>query len=447
MSGLVSILLFSPDVSRPVTQRALRSIEKYADVPYELIIDDDKSPTWTITRAINRSVAKSKGEHILIFNDDCEATPHFLSEMLKVMESDQRIGIVGCKILFLGGVDHGLIQSPGIQLYSDGSAEPWLRCPEDDIRFNHVREIMGGYVQGSCYLIRREAFADVGGIDEVYGRGMFDETDLQLRMMMRHEAWRWRVMYAPVPVYHGIGGENTVTNSPSRLLYEGNRRIFAKRYGKYLAHHKIQNSQREHLRSMWRRTLRLRAHMPIQVRALIRKVFPRQVIAQQGSVLQFVLEDPIWKKEVAFATSFLSWEDTVLDLGCGKRITQPNAIGVDMTLNPQSVDIQGTQRPTILCDVHSLPFREGSIGYVTSIHSFEHFKEPSQVLREIRCILKAGRYAGIVIPRPDLTPDRPDHIYKYMPSTFAALASMGFDVVARDDCIMNWSFGVILRNG
>lgn len=46
--NLVSILLFTPDIIRPVTQRALRSLAKYADMPYELIIDDDKSPNWTI---------------------------------------------------------------------------------------------------------------------------------------------------------------------------------------------------------------------------------------------------------------------------------------------------------------------------------------------------------------------------------------------------------------
>jgi len=442
MNGLVSILLFTPDRNRAVTQRAWKSLIKYADAAHEIIIDDDKSPDWTITRAINRAVAKSRGDYILIFNDDCEATPHFLSKLVDVMEGDPRIGVVGCKILYLGGVYHGLIQHPGLMLYRDGTATPWPRCCADDARFNFVRDIVGGYIQGSCYLIRRIAFYDVGGVDEIYGRGMYDETDLCLKMTRKG----WRVLYAPVDIYHGIGGESTVTNQASRSLYERNRRIFAKRYGRYLPP-RPRRSLRENLYLGWRRSLWLRRRTPIRVRHLLKRGIARLPFISSMFRHRLVeFEDHIWVKEVGFATQYLSWEDVVLDLGCGKRITVAGAIGVDLTLSPQSVGVQGTQRPTLLCEGQVLPFQDESIGYVTSIHSFEHFPEPLKVLSEIHRVLKPGGYVGLVIPRHDLTPKRPDHVAEYMPDSFERLVEgSGLRVVAREDCIENWSFGMLVQ--
>lgn len=433
--NLVSILLFTPDIIRPVTQRALRSLAKYADMPYELIIDDDKSPNWTITRAINRAVAKSKGAYILIFNDDCEATPHFLSDLVTVMDMHGYAGIVGCKILFLGGTVHGLIQNAGLNLYRDGNAEFLATQDADDPRYNYVREIVKGYVQGSCYLIRRTAFYDVGGVDEVYGRGMFDETDLCMKMWLKG----WAVLYAPIPIWHGIGGESTVTNAASRKLFERNRKIFAKKFSWCLPRRKARSSMQIlflfRVKFPW-----LRRYIPRYLRNLIRQ---RIYVNNPKTLLAY--EDLTWKKELAFATSYLSWEDVVLDLGCGKRYLN-GAIGLDYTLDPQSVEMQGDMKPTIVADVHALPFRDNSIGYVTSVHSFEHFPEPLKVLAEIQRVLKPNRYAGIVIPRPDLTPKRFDHVAEYTLNSFKVLVSCsGLQLVDETPCIENWSFGVILQ--
>lgn len=259
-------MLFTPDVGRPITQRALRSIGKYADYPYELIIDDDNSANWTITKAINRAVARSKGNFILIFNDDCEATPHFLSRMMGVMQSNLRIGIVGCMFLFSGGPRHGLIQSAGVTIYEDGSGDAWPLAEPNTPKYNYVREVDA--VQGSCYLIRREAFDAVGGIDEAYGGGMFDETDLCL--MMKRQGWC--VMYAPIPIYHGVDGKSTVTNTRAISLYEKNRKYFAKKHKGYLK----PLSVRQKLYSAWRHSALIRRCIPPFLRRYIVRLARRQ---------------------------------------------------------------------------------------------------------------------------------------------------------------------------
>jgi len=77
------------------------------------------------------------------------------------------------------------------------------------------------------------------------------------------------------------------------------------------------------------------------------------------------------------------------DIGCGQRSINKDVIRVDIDKNVH---------PEILCDGIKLPFKDGELDYITSIHSFEHFDNQYEVLKEWLRVVKSGGIIGIVHP-------------------------------------------------
>jgi SAM-dependent methyltransferase len=125
----------------------------------------------------------------------------------------------------------------------------------------------------------------------------------------------------------------------------------------------------------------------------------------------------------------------VLDLGCGvghsyEELASRITVGVD--IEPSA--LEGQQRETHVADMRKLPFEDGSVASVLSVHSLEHVPDPKSVLREVVRVLELGGRAVFVTPnrltfgRPDEIID-PYHYVEYDPSQLAALCRGFFDRV------------------
>ena len=180
------------------TVEALHSIARAWDpeLTYEIIIVDNGStdPLFpTIARipnliyhrfetntgfgnACNKGVELACGELVLFFNNDAQLAPGAAGALRGVLLSDNRIAIVGPKVLSFDG----RLQEAGCILRSDGVGE-FVGFGENhkQPRFNYRRRV--DYVSGVAFMMRRLEFLDLGGFDESYAPAYCEDVDLCLR--------------------------------------------------------------------------------------------------------------------------------------------------------------------------------------------------------------------------------------------------------------------------
>ncbi len=151
--------------------------DKYKD--YIKLIRNDKNYGFTGGNniAIKRLLEISDFHYCLLLNNDTVVAPEFLTEMVKAMESDSRTGIAGCKT-FLYHTPN-LLQLVWFDLNMRTGRANWVGAGEVDRgQYEDIREV--AYVQGSCFLIKKEVIERIGMLDEVYGN-YFEEVDYCLR--------------------------------------------------------------------------------------------------------------------------------------------------------------------------------------------------------------------------------------------------------------------------
>lgn len=108
-----------------------------------------------LTRTLNETIAKSKGEYIVPLGSDDVMLPHRISTQIEYIKDKPEVGICG------GNIE--LIDSDGA-LYPEsrqGRDVPFRRMNFEDIFLERKP-----YVPATTLLIRREALEAVGGFDE-----------------------------------------------------------------------------------------------------------------------------------------------------------------------------------------------------------------------------------------------------------------------------------------
>lgn len=184
-------------------------------------------------RANNQALAVSKGHYALLLNSDALLLANAAQAMRDLAEMKPWAGIVGAHLLNVDGsfqASHTpfpnlwqeflILSGLGRVLYG-----PWYpsRGPEEDKGPQRV-----DYVEGACMLVRREAFEDVGGLDEGYF--MYAE-EVDWCYAMREKGWQ--VWYQPAAKVIHLGGGSSQNRRTQREadLYRSRVRFFRKHYG------------------------------------------------------------------------------------------------------------------------------------------------------------------------------------------------------------------------
>lgn len=146
-----------------------------------------------------RYALRRGAEWTWLLNSDTVVSPNSLSEMLKVGESDERIAVVGCKLLYYDRPDTIQAAGGGRFYFWLGIARHYGWNRKDDGRWDQTFE--PHYVTGASALVRAACWRDVGLLDEgffFYG----EEVDWQRRAARGG----WRTGYAGgARVYHREG--------------------------------------------------------------------------------------------------------------------------------------------------------------------------------------------------------------------------------------------------
>ncbi|MCL4429740.1 MAG: glycosyltransferase family 2 protein [Chloroflexi bacterium] len=162
-----------------------------------------------------RHALENGAVHILLLNNDVEITsPGWLDELSSVLESDSKIGIVGCKLLY----PDGTLQHAGgiINLrvpHHRGEGE------KDTGQYDKVELV--DYVTGAALMIKSDVVGKIGLLDEGFTPLYFEDTDWCVRARL----YGYKVAYTPSPtLIHHCGSSSNKLGSEKKRFYS--RRSF-----------------------------------------------------------------------------------------------------------------------------------------------------------------------------------------------------------------------------
>jgi GT2 family glycosyltransferase len=165
----------------------------------------------------NRGIAAASGRHLVLINNDTRARPGYLAALVAAAESDDRIGAVTPKLVFMDRPV--VIQNAGALLLSDGSGADRGSGEEDHGQYGRQEEVFG--ICGCGCLLSRRMLADVGAFDEDFWM-YYEDTDLSWRMRMRG----WHVLYEPAAVVEHVHAGTSVEWSPAFTFHVDRNRLF-----------------------------------------------------------------------------------------------------------------------------------------------------------------------------------------------------------------------------
>lgn len=226
------------------------------NVSYEIIVIDDVSTDKTsqmlpqvqnlkiirnkknegFIKSCNKGAAKAFGKYLLFLNNDTLVTPGWLSSMVSLFKKHEKVGVVGSKLLF----PDGHLQESGGIIWQDASGWNYGRGDDPDKWvYNYVKEV--DYCSGSCLLIEKNIFHELGGFDEYYAPAYGEDSDLCFRIR-QHE---YRVLYQPqaeIVHFEGITAGTDVTSGMKK--YQAiNRLKFRKRWDAILKKEHFEGGQ------------------------------------------------------------------------------------------------------------------------------------------------------------------------------------------------------------
>ncbi len=223
-----------------VTGECVDSIVKHTDYPYRLIMIDNGSGSLTqkylkdmkekrapdlhlirndenlgFVKAVNQGLSASTAAYVCVMNNDTLATDGWLAEMVRVMESDAGLGLVNPS-----SNTSGQFPAKGESIDDYAAGLKPLRGETQELYT----------CRGFCMLIKREVLDWLGGFDETYSIGYFEETDYCRRARAKgYGMVRAKASY----VYHREGvtfreiGDN-------KKIFKQNEKIFFERWGRRL---------------------------------------------------------------------------------------------------------------------------------------------------------------------------------------------------------------------
>lgn len=186
-------------------------------------------------RATNQTLRAARGRYLLMLNPDTVLEPDSLRKMVAVADLRTDAGIIAPKLIYPdGSLQYSCRRFPTIAaaIYRNtvlGRLFPHAHAAAEYIMADcdHDTQHEVDWASGACLLIRREAYAEVGELDEGFVWGS-EDVDYCLRM---HRSG-WKVLFAPVTsVVHAVGRSTDQAVVPTILrTHRGMHRLYSKHF-------------------------------------------------------------------------------------------------------------------------------------------------------------------------------------------------------------------------
>lgn len=165
-------------------------------------------------------------DYILLLNNDTVVDPEFLGELVKVAESDERIGIVGPKIYnydFDGRSDIIWFAGGKVDI-SRGQPSHMGFNEKDSDMYNSIREF--DFITGCAFLVNTSVIEKTGLLNPIFFAG-FEDIDWSIRV---HENG-YKLLFAPSSrIWHKISASQGHMSPLNIYLKTRNRILFVANY-------------------------------------------------------------------------------------------------------------------------------------------------------------------------------------------------------------------------
>jgi len=244
-SSVVSIIALSFN-QLEYTKSFVQSVLKFTKTPFELIIVDNGSNRETVDylkelsakderikvifnednlgfpKGVNRALKTAKGKYILIANNDIIVTEGWLERMIEVAEADNQIGLVGPISNSVSGVQ-----------FDKEAAYPDITAMHAYAKKNKEKNKGQIFpfprVAFLCTLIKKEVIEKIGGLDERFSPGNFEDDDFCLRAQIAG----YKTVVAKDVFIHHFGSKSFTADGTEKYAerLEINKKIFVEKWG------------------------------------------------------------------------------------------------------------------------------------------------------------------------------------------------------------------------
>ncbi|MBX3006738.1 MAG: glycosyltransferase [Melioribacteraceae bacterium] len=183
------------------TKEFISSLLQHSTLDYELIVIDNNSSDETVNylksieknyenirvilnkenigfpAAINQGLLECNGKYIIIVNNDIVVTKRWLESLIEVAESDPKIGLVGPISNEVSG-----LQKDENAKYK--SIEEMHKYAANVTKTNKGEILNFPRIAFLCTLIKKEVIEKIGGLDERFTPGNYEDDDFCLRAQL-----------------------------------------------------------------------------------------------------------------------------------------------------------------------------------------------------------------------------------------------------------------------
>ncbi|MDY7539941.1 glycosyltransferase [Undibacterium sp. 5I1] len=189
----------------------------------KLILNDDNTG---FSKANNQGLAAAKGDYLVVLNNDTVVTMGWAAGLLRHCKKDSTIGLIG-------PVTNNIGNEAKINI--DYASLDEMPAKAKEYTLAHLGESFDIHTLAFfCVMITREAYEKIGGLDEAFGLGFFEDDDYCRRI---EQAGHRIVCVDDVFIHHNLSASfNKLGQERKQELFVRNKAIYEAKWGTWIPH-------------------------------------------------------------------------------------------------------------------------------------------------------------------------------------------------------------------
>lgn len=209
-------IIFIDNGSTDDTVKWLQEQSKYADIKTVIFNSENKG----FPAGCNHGAKLVEDEYICFLNNDTIVTPNWLGNLLNHINGEQSFKIIGPCTNYISGEQKFItdIYNNNNELYNIA------------IKFynnNKPSHKLVNWLIGFCMIMKIELFNELGGFDESYGLGNWEDIDFCMKARQKNISIG---IARDVYIHHFESITNRSLNNEYLKLLQNNKRIFLEKW-------------------------------------------------------------------------------------------------------------------------------------------------------------------------------------------------------------------------